>query len=119
MFPDLVLAVEEEEPELAGNFFTTVKQWVSDLKESVRATQIANKASMDQVKLARCSVIQYYYRTLTFAIDSRHSGKVYIRPKQEQERESNHKISYAQELFRCSHGKTENKKDFSSPHDWK
>ncbi len=49
MFPDLELAVEEGEPQLAVNFFATVKLWVRDLRELVNSTQSINKASMHQV----------------------------------------------------------------------
>ena len=49
MFPDLELAVEEGEPQLALNFFATVKVWVKDLRELVNSTQSINKASMHQV----------------------------------------------------------------------
>ena len=50
MFPDLELAVEEGEPTLAIDFFNMVKGWVVELKELVRVTQNANKASMDQIQ---------------------------------------------------------------------
>ena len=50
MFPDLELAVEEGEPTLAIDFFNMVKGWVVELKELVRITQEANKASMDQIQ---------------------------------------------------------------------
>lgn len=49
MFPDLELAIEEGEPQLAANFFATVKEWVTDLRELVNSTQSINKASMQQV----------------------------------------------------------------------
>lgn len=49
MFPDLELAIEEGEPQLAMNFFSTVKTWVVELRELVSATQQKNKLSMDQV----------------------------------------------------------------------
>lgn len=52
MFPDLELAVEEGEPQLAANFFATVKEWVTDLRELVNSTQTINKASMHQVNLS-------------------------------------------------------------------
>ena len=51
MFPDLELAIEEGEPQLAMNFFSTVKNWVVELRELVSATQKKNKLSMDQVGL--------------------------------------------------------------------
>jgi len=51
MFPDLELAVEEGEPQLALNFFATVKVWVKDLRELVNSTQSINKASMHQIQL--------------------------------------------------------------------
>ena len=49
MFPDLELAIEEDEPQLAVEFFTMVKNWVAELRELVMMTQEANKVSMDQV----------------------------------------------------------------------
>jgi serine/threonine protein kinase len=49
MFPDLVLAVEEGEPQLAADFFSMVKGWVAELRELVSSTQSINKASMFQV----------------------------------------------------------------------
>ena len=49
MFPDLELAIEEGEPQLAAVFFDLVKQWVVELREMVFKTQQINKASMDQV----------------------------------------------------------------------
>lgn len=50
MFPDLELAVEEEEPQLAAEFFKMVKEWVVELREMVQSTQLINKASMDQIQ---------------------------------------------------------------------
>ena len=50
MFPDLELAVEEEEPQLAAEFFKMVKDWVVKLREMVQSTQLINKASMDQIQ---------------------------------------------------------------------
>lgn len=50
MFPDLELAVEEEEPQLAAEFFNLVKTWVAELREQVSATQKINKASMNQIQ---------------------------------------------------------------------
>jgi len=50
MFPDLELAVEEGAPELATQFFTMVRGWVSELRQMVTATQQVNKASMDQIQ---------------------------------------------------------------------
>jgi hypothetical protein len=49
MFPDLELAVEEGEPQLAADFFNMVKGWVAELREMVNTTQGINKASMFQV----------------------------------------------------------------------
>lgn len=49
MFPDLELAIEEGEPQLAIHFFSTVKIWVAELRELVSTTQQRNKESMDQV----------------------------------------------------------------------
>jgi len=57
MFPDLELAIEEGEPQLAANFFATVKEWVTDLRELVNSTQSINKASMQQVKYLFCPTI--------------------------------------------------------------
>jgi hypothetical protein len=50
MFPDLELAVEEDEPKLAAEFFNLVKQWVVELKDQVDSTQKINKASMNQIQ---------------------------------------------------------------------
>jgi serine/threonine protein kinase len=50
MFPDLELAVEEEEPKLAAEFFGIVKGWVVELREQVNSTQKINKASMNQIQ---------------------------------------------------------------------
>ena len=50
MFPDLILAVEEAEPQLANDFFDMVRQWVGELLSAVNTTQGANKASIDLVK---------------------------------------------------------------------
>eukprot|EP01039_Chlorochromonas_danica_P009194 gene9194-10154_t len=50
MFPDLELAVEEEEPQLAAEFFNIVKGWVVELREVVASTQKINKASMNQIQ---------------------------------------------------------------------
>ena len=50
MFPDLQLAVEEGEPQLATEFFTIVKGWVVELRTMVAATQKANQASMAQIQ---------------------------------------------------------------------
>lgn len=50
MFPDLELAVEEEEPQLAAEFFNIVKGWVMELREQVMNTQKINKASMLQIQ---------------------------------------------------------------------
>lgn len=50
MFPDLELAVEEEEPQLAAEFFGIVKGWVAELREQVTGTQKINKASMQQIQ---------------------------------------------------------------------
>lgn len=51
MFPDLELAVEEGEPQLAAEFFGMVKGWVVELREMVNSTQGINKASMFQVRI--------------------------------------------------------------------
>lgn len=53
MFPDLELAVEEGEPQLAADFFAMVKGWVVELREMVNSTQGINKASMSQVHLLK------------------------------------------------------------------
>eukprot|EP01034_Spumella_vulgaris_P029397 gene29397-36446_t len=50
MFPDLELAIEEDEPKLAAELFGMVKGWVAELGELVKTTQAANKASMDQIQ---------------------------------------------------------------------
>lgn len=50
LFPDLELAVEENEPKLAAEFFSLVRGWVGELKELVQNTQKANQASMVQIQ---------------------------------------------------------------------
>ena len=50
MFPDLELAVEEGEPELAAEFFDVVKGWVVELRNLVATTQQANHASMEKIQ---------------------------------------------------------------------
>jgi serine/threonine protein kinase len=50
MFPDLELAVEEGEPQLATEFFSVVKGWVTELRTSVTDTQQTNKMSMAQIQ---------------------------------------------------------------------
>jgi hypothetical protein len=50
MFPDLELAITENEPLLANEFFGMVKGWVAELLSMVGNTQKANKASMDQIQ---------------------------------------------------------------------
>jgi serine/threonine protein kinase len=50
MFPDLELAIEEDEPKLATDFFNMVKSWVVELKQEVDKTQQLNKASMNQIQ---------------------------------------------------------------------
>ena len=99
MFPDLELAIEEGEPQLAMNFFSTVKNWVVELRELVSATQKKNKLSMDQVGcflIVFCMfkrVISVYYFIfflllrehnmkeflyfLIVILDSANSGRVY------------------------------------------
>lgn len=49
MFPDLELAVEEGEPQLAVSLFNMAKSWIADLRVLVNETQKINKASMFQV----------------------------------------------------------------------
>jgi hypothetical protein len=49
MFPDLVLAVEENEPALAREFFDVVRQWVIELHASIVVTQKANQSSIEMV----------------------------------------------------------------------
>ena len=51
MFPDLELAVEENEPTLAIAFFNMVRGWVVELRALVHSTQDVNKASMEQIQL--------------------------------------------------------------------
>ena len=51
MFPDLELAVEEGEPELAVGFFNMVRGWVVELRGLVKTTQEVNKQSMQQIQL--------------------------------------------------------------------
>lgn len=50
MFPDLELAIAEGEPNLANSFFGMMKGWVSELMVLVETTQVANRASMDQIQ---------------------------------------------------------------------
>jgi hypothetical protein len=49
LFPDLELAVEEGAPELATEFFSVVRGWVVELRETVTSTQLANHDSMMQI----------------------------------------------------------------------
>jgi serine/threonine protein kinase len=51
MFPDLELAVEEGEPQLASAFFNMVRGWVVELRALVNTTQEMNKASMNQIQI--------------------------------------------------------------------
>jgi len=46
LFPDLELAVEDNEPLLAHEFFETVKKWVGNLRESIVEAQHRNHESM-------------------------------------------------------------------------
>ena len=46
LFPDLELAVEDNEPVLAHEFFDTVKKWVGNLRESIVEAQHRNHESM-------------------------------------------------------------------------
>mmetsp|Transcript_7380 Transcript_7380/g.12421 ORF Transcript_7380/g.12421 Transcript_7380/m.12421 type:complete len:993 (-) Transcript_7380:289-3267(-) len=50
MFPDLELALEENEPALAAVFFDMVKGWIGDLVKSVGTTQQANRASISKIQ---------------------------------------------------------------------
>mmetsp|Transcript_3564 Transcript_3564/g.5547 ORF Transcript_3564/g.5547 Transcript_3564/m.5547 type:complete len:880 (+) Transcript_3564:126-2765(+) len=50
MFPDLELAVEEGEPQLAVVFFDMVREWVSELLVLVSKTQSANQSSISQLQ---------------------------------------------------------------------
>ena len=50
MFSDLMLAIEENVPELANEFFGMIKQQVSELKDPVEKTQIANRQTMVQIQ---------------------------------------------------------------------
>jgi len=50
LFPDLILAVEEGEPKLAGEFFNMVREWVVELRDMVAKTQQVNQASMAQIQ---------------------------------------------------------------------
>lgn len=50
IFPDLILAVEDGEPQLAAEFFNVVREWVVELRELVSKTQQANHASMAQIQ---------------------------------------------------------------------
>ena len=49
LFPDLELAVEEGAPQLAAEFFSVVRNWVVELRETVTQTQRANHESMLQI----------------------------------------------------------------------
>ena len=68
MFPDLELAVEEGEPQLAGEFFALVKDWVVELRSQVSATQLANQASMAQIQ----SIVE----SSTLSLQNRITGKL-------------------------------------------
>lgn len=50
LFPDLELAVEEGEPQMAAAFFELVRGWVVELREMVSKTQAVNKESMNQIQ---------------------------------------------------------------------
>ena len=50
LFPDLELAVEEGEPQMAAAFFNLVRGWVVELRETVSRTQEVNKESMNQIQ---------------------------------------------------------------------
>lgn len=58
LFPDLELAVEEGAPELASNFFGVVKQWIGELRQSVKEQQLFNHDSMMQIQriVEKCTV---------------------------------------------------------------
>ncbi|CAN0236762.1 unnamed protein product [Ectocarpus sp. 12 AP-2014] len=49
LFPDLTLAVEEGEPDLARDFFATVKSWVQEMYNEVNVVQAHNKANAVEV----------------------------------------------------------------------
>ncbi|CAM9598601.1 unnamed protein product [Ectocarpus sp. 13 AM-2016] len=49
LFPDLELAVEEGEPDLARDFFSTVKSWVQEMYNEVNIVQAHNKANAVEV----------------------------------------------------------------------
>ncbi|CAN0002837.1 unnamed protein product, partial [Ectocarpus sp. 12 AP-2014] len=49
LFPDLTLAVEEGEPDLARDFFATVKSWVQEMYTEVNVVQTHNKANAVEV----------------------------------------------------------------------
>jgi serine/threonine protein kinase len=49
LFPDLMLAVEEGEPTLAHDFFSTVKTWVGALYHTVHEVQAASRANTREV----------------------------------------------------------------------
>ncbi|CAM9227987.1 unnamed protein product [Ectocarpus sp. 12 AP-2014] len=49
LFPDLTLAVEEGEPDLARDFFATVKSWVQEMYTEVNVVQAHNKANAVEV----------------------------------------------------------------------
>ncbi|CAB1117160.1 unnamed protein product [Ectocarpus sp. CCAP 1310/34] len=49
LFPDLALAVEEGEPDLARDFFATVKSWVREMYTEVNVVQAHNKANAVEV----------------------------------------------------------------------
>jgi hypothetical protein len=50
LFPDLTLAVEEEEPALAHEFFSTVKSWVGELYGAVTEVQRNNQANARAIR---------------------------------------------------------------------
>ncbi|CAM9213000.1 unnamed protein product [Phaeothamnion confervicola] len=62
LFPDLYLAVEENEPALAHDFFSTVRSWVAELYKAVTEVQTRNNHNthtiselMDQVARSQVS----------------------------------------------------------------
>jgi hypothetical protein len=57
LFPDLALAVEEEEPALAHEFFSTVKSWVGELYGAVTEVQRNNQANARAIRYMFTHVI--------------------------------------------------------------
>ncbi|CAM9845373.1 unnamed protein product, partial [Heterosigma akashiwo] len=49
IFADLELAVEEKEPELAQQFFESLRKWVGELHTQIQELQVQQRSSTNQV----------------------------------------------------------------------